>query len=86
KNGGDAPPGVSTGEAMEEIERIFSVLLQGIVYEWTGMSYQEKVASGKASGLFAHGLVVGFVLLVAQYESWAITRVGMLIGPVGGMG
>ncbi|EPN47514.1 aliphatic isothiocyanate resistance protein SaxG, partial [Pseudomonas syringae pv. actinidiae ICMP 18807] len=83
---GDAPPGVSTGEAMAEIERIVSQLPPGIGYEWTGLSYQEKVASGQATGLFALALLVVFLLLVALYESWAIPLVVMLIVPVGALG
>ncbi|EPN08449.1 aliphatic isothiocyanate resistance protein SaxG [Pseudomonas syringae pv. actinidiae ICMP 19070] len=55
----------------------------GIGYEWTGLSYQEKVASGQATGLFALALLVVFLLLVALYESWAIPLVVMLIVPVG---
>ncbi|MFH7423293.1 efflux RND transporter permease subunit, partial [Pseudomonas syringae pv. tagetis] len=58
KIAGDAPPVVSTGEAMPEIERIVSELPQGNGDEWTGLTYQDKVASGQATGLFAHALVV----------------------------
>ncbi|RMM99595.1 AcrB/AcrD/AcrF family transporter, partial [Pseudomonas savastanoi pv. glycinea] len=83
---GDAAPGVSTGEAMAEIERIVSELPQGIGYEWTGLSYQERVASGQAAGLFGLALLVVFLLLVALYESWAIPLVVMLIVPVGALG
>ncbi|MEE4104982.1 efflux RND transporter permease subunit [Pseudomonas viridiflava] len=86
KISGDARPGVSTGEAMAEIERIVSQLPPGIGYEWTGLSYQEKVASGQATGLFALALLVVFLLLVALYESWAIPLVVMLIVPVGALG
>ncbi|RMV66026.1 RND-type multidrug efflux system, inner membrane transporter MexD [Pseudomonas syringae pv. pisi] len=83
---GDAAPGVSTGEAMAEIERIVSELPQGIGYEWTGLSYQERLASGQAVGLFGLALLVVFLLLVALYESWAIPLVVMLIVPVGALG
>ncbi|CAM2754423.1 multidrug efflux pump [Pseudomonas gessardii] len=83
---GDAPPGVSTGQAMAEIERLVSELPAGIGYEWTGLSYQEKIASGQALQLFALAFVVVFLLLVALYESWAIPFVVMLIVPVGALG
>ncbi len=43
---GDASPGYTTGQAMAELERIAAELPQGIGYEWTGLSYQERVASG----------------------------------------
>ncbi|TBU77149.1 multidrug efflux RND transporter permease subunit [Pseudomonas daroniae] len=83
---GDAAPGVSTGEAMAELERIAGELPEGIGYEWTGLSYQEKVASGQALILFALAILVVFLLLVALYESWAIPLAVMLIVPVGALG
>jgi len=83
---GDAVPGVSTGEAMAELERLASELPAGIGYEWTGLSYQERVASGQALQLFALAFVVVFLLLVALYESWAIPLAVMLIVPVGALG
>ncbi|MGN7741916.1 multidrug efflux RND transporter permease subunit [Pseudomonas sp. 22526] len=83
---GDAMPGVSTGEAMAEIERLAAKLPAGIGYEWTGLSYQEKIASGQALQLFALAFVVVFLLLVALYESWSIPLVVMLIVPVGALG
>ncbi|EZH76757.1 acriflavine resistance protein B [Ectopseudomonas composti] len=83
---GDAAPGVSTGDAMAELERIAADLPDGIGYEWTGLSYQERVASGQAVMLFALAIVVVFLLLVALYESWAIPLAVMLIVPVGALG
>ncbi|MCJ1884219.1 multidrug efflux RND transporter permease subunit [Pseudomonas sp. LA21] len=83
---GDAAPGVSTGEAMAEMQRLVAELPAGISYEWTGLSYQEKVASGQASQLFALAILVVFLLLVALYESWAIPLSVMLIVPIGALG
>ncbi|WP_207882894.1 efflux RND transporter permease subunit [Pseudomonas sp. 30_B] len=83
---GDAAPGVSTGEAMAEMQRLVADLPAGIGYEWTGLSYQEKVASGQASQLFALAILVVFLLLVALYESWAIPLSVMLIVPIGALG
>ncbi|MFJ3050272.1 multidrug efflux RND transporter permease subunit [Pseudomonas nitroreducens] len=83
---GDAAPGVSTGEAMAEMQRLASELPAGIGYEWTGLSYQEKVASGQASQLFALAILVVFLLLVALYESWAVPLSVMLIVPIGALG
>ncbi len=83
---GDAAPGVSTGEAMAEIQRLVSQAPAGIGYEWTGLSYQEKVASGQAVQLFALAILVVFLLLVALYESWAIPFSVMLIVPIGALG
>ena len=83
---GDAAPGVSSGEAMAELERIIATLPEGIGYEWTGLSYQERVASGQASLLFALAFLVVFLVLVALYESWSIPLAVMLIVPVGALG
>lgn len=83
---GDAGPGVSTGEAMAEIERLAAQLPAGIGHEWTGLSYQERIASGQALGLFALALLVVLLLLVALYESWTIPLSVMLIVPVGALG
>lgn len=83
---GDAAPGVSTGEAMAELERLAAQLPAGIGYEWSGLSYQEKVASGQATQLFALAILVVFLLLVALYESWAIPLSVMLIVPIGALG
>ena len=83
---GDASPGHSTGQAMAEMERLVSELPPGIGYAWTGLSYQEKVSSGQAVGLFALAILVVFLLLVALYESWAIPLTVMLIVPIGALG
>ncbi|WP_109513053.1 efflux RND transporter permease subunit [Pseudomonas ovata] len=83
---GDAAPGVSTGETMAELERIIAQMPAGIGYEWTGLSYQERIASGQATTLFALALLVVFLLMVALYESWAIPLVVLLIVPVGALG
>ncbi len=83
---GDAMYGVSTGEAMAEMERLAAQLPAGISYEWTGLSYQEKVASGQASQLFALAILVVFLVLVALYESWSIPLTVMLIVPIGVLG
>ncbi|MDH4608110.1 efflux RND transporter permease subunit [Pseudomonas sp. BN102] len=83
---GDAMYGVSTGEAMAELERLVAQLPAGISYEWTGLSYQEKVASGQASQLFALAILVVFLVLVALYESWSIPLTVMLIVPIGALG
>ncbi len=71
---------------MAEMQRLASELPAGIGYEWTGLSYQEKVASGQASQLFALAILVVFLLLVALYESWAIPLSVMLIVPIGALG
>jgi len=83
---GDAAPGYSSSQAMAEIERIASELPEGIGYEWTALSYQEKAAGSQAPLLFGLAILVVFLLLVALYESWSIPLAVMLIVPVGALG
>lgn len=86
KIAGNAAPGHSTGQAMVELERIVSELPKGIGYEWTALSYQEKLAGAQAPALLALSILVVFLLLVALYESWVIPASVMLIVPVGAVG
>ncbi|WP_415717820.1 multidrug efflux RND transporter permease subunit [Maridesulfovibrio sp.] len=86
KIAGSPAPGYSSGEVMAELERIMQDLPTGVGYEWTELSYQEKLAGAQASKLFALALVVVFLLLVALYESWAIPFSVMLIVPLGVLG
>ena len=83
---GDAAPGRSTGEAMAALEQIISTLPEGVGYEWTGLSYQEKAAGAQAPFLFSLAILVVFLLLVALYESWSIPFSVMLIVPIGALG
>jgi multidrug efflux pump len=83
---GDAAPGRSTGEAMAALQEIISTLPDGVGYEWTGLSYQEKAAGAQAPLLFALAILVVFLLLVALYESWSIPFSVMLIVPIGALG
>jgi multidrug efflux pump len=83
---GNAAPGYSTGQAMAELERLMVELPEGIGYEWTGLSYQERFAGKQAPMLFALSFLVVFLLLVALYESWSIPASVMLIVPIGALG
>ena len=83
---GDAAPGTSSGEALAEMERIASNLPEGIGFEWTALSFQEKFAGAQAPMLLGLALVVVFLLLVALYESWSIPFAVMLIVPIGAIG
>ncbi len=70
---GAARPGVSSGQALTEVERIADKTLPaGYSYEWSGMSYQEKKIGGEAFVLLALALLFGYLFLVALYESWTI--------------
>ena len=80
---GSSAPGVSSGEAMAEMERIAKQVLPfGMTYEWTDMSYQEKLSAGKTAVIFALALLFIYLFLVAQYESWMIPISVVLSVPV----
>lgn len=83
---GMAAPGESSGAALEEMERLASQLPQGISYEWTGISYEEKQAGGQIGLLFGLSFVVVFLVLAALYESWAVPLAVLLIVPMGVLG
>ena len=83
---GQAAPGVSTGEAMTEMEKMAAKLPAGIGYEWTGLSYEEKNAGAQAPALYAISLLVVFLSVAALYESWTIPFVNLLMLPLGLVG
>ncbi|QIA63386.1 efflux RND transporter permease subunit [Vibrio astriarenae] len=83
---GEPVAGVSTGDAMAEIERIVSGLPQGVGIEWTGMSYQERVSGGQAPLLYALSILIVFLCLAALYEDWAVPLSVILIIPLGILG
>ena len=83
---GMAAPGRATGEAMNEMERLAAQLPDGFGYEWTGISYEEKLAGGQVGALLALSLVVVFLLLAALYESWTIPISVLLVVPLGVLG
>ncbi|EBA6881459.1 efflux RND transporter permease subunit [Salmonella enterica] len=83
---GEAAPGQSTGEAMSLMENLASQLPNGIGYDWTGMSYQERLSGNQAPALYAISLIVVFLCLAALYESWSIPFSVMLVVPLGVVG
>ena len=83
---GQAAPGVSTGEAMAEMEKMAAELPPGIGYEWTGLSYEEQHAGKQAPALYAISLLVVFLSVAALYESWTIPFVNLLMLPLGLVG
>ncbi len=83
---GQAAPGISTGEAMAEVEKMAAQLPPGIGYEWTGLSYEEKNAGAQAPALYAISLLVVFLSVAALYESWTIPFVNLLMLPLGLVG
>ncbi len=83
---GSAAPGVSSGQAMAEMERLAAQLPQGYAVAWTGQSLQEKLAGAQAPALLALSMLVVFLVLAALYESWSIPLSVMLAIPLGLIG
>jgi multidrug efflux pump len=83
---GSAAPGVSSGAAMDEIERLTQQLPKGFALEWTGQSLQERQSATQAPMLLAASMLVVFLVLAALYESWSIPLAVMLVVPLGVLG
>jgi multidrug efflux pump len=83
---GTPAPGYSTGQAMDEIERIAKQMPPGIGYSWAGLSYEERLSGSQAPSLYALSLLVVFLCLAALYESWSIPIAVMLVVPLGVIG
>jgi multidrug efflux pump len=83
---GESAPGKSTGEAMVMMESLAKKLPSGIGYDWTGMSYQERLSGNQAPALYAISLIIVFLCLAALYESWSIPFSVMLVVPLGVLG
>jgi len=80
---GAAAPGVSTGTAMDAVDKLASVLPAGFSHEWTGLSAQEKLSGNQAGALYAISALVVFLALAALYESWSVPFAVMLSVPIG---
>jgi HAE1 family hydrophobic/amphiphilic exporter-1 len=83
---GEPAPGKSSGEAMQAMEELASKLPQGIGFDWTGLSYQERMAGSQAPLLYAFSVFVVFLCLAALYESWPIPIAILLCLPLGVIG
>ena len=83
---GDAAPGVSSGAAMDAIERMMEQMPVGIGYEWTGASYQERLSGAQAPLLYAISVLFVFLCLAALYESWTVPLAVILAVPLGVVG
>ena len=84
--GGAAAAGYSTGEAMDEMEKLAAQLPAGFGFEWTGQSRQEKQAGSQATILYAFAILAVFLCLAALYESWSIPLSVILVVPLGVLG
>jgi multidrug efflux pump len=80
---GEPAAGVSSGDAMAEVERLVSQLPAGYTLSWSGASYQERAAGAQTTMLYTLSVLVVFLCLAALYESWAIPASVMLVVPLG---
>ena len=80
---GEPAPGKSSGEAMQAMEEMVAKLPQGIGYEWTGLSYQERMGGSQTPLLYALSVIVIFLCVAALYESWPIPIANLLMLPLG---
>jgi len=83
---GEPAPGHSSGDAMAAMEELVSKLPRGIGFDWTGLSYQERMASSQAGLLYAFSIFVIFLVLAALYESWPIPIAILMTLPLGVIG
>lgn len=84
---GQAAPGVSSGAALREMERLAGeVLPPGMRFEWTGTAREEQEAAGQVGLLLGLALLVAFLLLAALYESWTTPVAVLLAVPFGILG
>jgi multidrug efflux pump len=83
---GGAAPGVSTGEAMAEMEAMVQKLPEGFGIEWIGLSYEERLTGAQAPALYALSVLVIFLCLAALYESWSVPFSVILSVPLGVIG
>jgi multidrug efflux pump len=81
---GSPAPGVSSGQAIDTMEKVAAQTLpEGYGYEWTGTTYQQKLAQGHEGVIFGFATVLVFLCLAALYESWSIPMAVLLSLPLG---
>jgi HAE1 family hydrophobic/amphiphilic exporter-1 len=84
---GEPAPGVSSGEALSIMEQIAKAELpDSMGFNWTGESFQEKRISGQALWVFAFAVLLVYLVLAAQYESWILPAAVILVVPLGLLG
>ena len=86
KIAGGPAPGHSSGEAMQEMEKIAAKLPPGFGYEWSGTSREERLSGNQAPLLFGLSVLAVFLCLAALYESWSIPLAVILVVPIGVLG
>jgi len=83
---GEAAPGVASGDAMLEVEKLASQLPPGFSIEWTAVSYQEREAGSQTPLLYTLSLLIVFLCLAALYESWSVPTAVLMVAPLGILG
>ena len=85
---GAAAPGYSSGQVLDALERVAREVLipQGYGIDWSGISYQERLVGRQSVFAFAFGLLMVFLVLAAQYESWTVPFAVILAVPFGVFG
>ncbi len=84
---GGAAPGFSSGQAIQEMEEIATrTLPQGMSFEWSGLSLEEIKAGGQSTAIFAIGLLLVYLTLAAQYESFVLPFIVLLAVPLAVLG
>lgn len=83
---GENATGFSSGDAMTKMEELANSLPAGTTWAWSGLSLQEKLASGQALSLYAVSILVVFLCLAALYESWSVPFSVILVIPLGLLG
>ena len=80
---GSPAPGISSGDAMMAMEEMIGQLPEGISYEWSGLSAQERQSGNQATLLYAISVLFVFLCLAALYESWIVPIAVILVAPLG---
>ncbi len=83
---GQGAPGISSGTALAEMDKLIKQLPAGVAYELTGLSFQEQQSGAQAPALYALSILIIYLCLAALYESWAIPMSVMLVIPLGVIG
>lgn len=83
---GQPASGISSGEAMDEIEKLVGELGDGYSVSWYGISYEEKQSGSESTKLYLLSLLIVFLSLAALYESWTVPLAVMMVVPLGLLG
>lgn len=83
---GGAAPGYSSGQALTAMEQLADTLPRTMGFEWTAIAFQEKLVGGQAILIFAFAVLLVYLVLAAQYESWVLPFAVILVVPIGMLG